>query len=67
MEDENWELNEEDKEFDKWIFGSLARYFLYLSCTISLFIDYAGDFGGVSWPLSKSLWVKIVFTFMIVV
>ena len=59
MENENWELNEEDKEFDKWIFGSLTRYFLYLSCTISLFIDYAGDLGGMSWPLSKSLWLEL--------
>ena len=30
MEDENWGLNEKDREFCKWIFGSLIRYFLYL-------------------------------------
>ena len=67
MEDENWELNEEDKEFDKWIFGSFTRYFLYLSMHYFLFIDYTGDLGGVPWRISKSLWVKIAFTFMIVV
>ena len=59
MEDENWELNEEDKEFDKWIFGSLTRYFLYLSCTISLFIDYAGDFGGVRDHFQKAFGLKL--------
>ena len=30
MEVENWELNEKDKEFGKWAFGSLACYFPYL-------------------------------------
>ena len=44
MEDENWELNEKNKEFDKWIFWSLARYFLYLFMHYFLFIDYTGDF-----------------------
>ena len=40
MEDENWELNEKNKEFGKWIFGSLVRYFLYLFMNYFLFIDY---------------------------
>ena len=48
MEDENRELNEKGKEFGKWVFGSLTRYFLYL------FIHYLSSlimqviFGGVS-------------------
>ena len=53
IEDENWELNKEDKEFGKWIFGSLTRYFLYLFMHYFLFIGYTGDFRGVPWRISK--------------
>ena len=47
MENENWELNEKNKGFGKWIFGPLTRYFLYPFMNYFLFIDYADDFGGV--------------------
>ena len=55
MENENWELNEKNKEFGKWVFGSLTRYFLYLFVHYFLFIDYAGDFGGVVTNFQKPL------------
>ena len=67
MEDENWELNEKDTEFGKWIFGPLARYFLYLFMHYFLFIDYAGDFWRCVVTTFKKPLVKIVFIFMIVI